>query len=243
MCSIFNDEFSKIYDTFNYDEKLKIFLDIILDFCDKNDIKLHKHIDMGCGTGSFCKMVKEKNIDTKGIDISEGMLKVAKEKYPQIMFEHSNIVDYKENNEYDFITCTFDTINHLLELEQWDKFLKNICALIKQNGIFAFDFITMKKYKNANEILFSTRKNDKDYIICRFPIENNLLVSKYIYYLQSGKMYKKIEQTIVEAFFETEDIIKLLEKNGFEIKKIYNKKLQEITDFDSNRVYIICQKK
>jgi len=243
MHSIFNEDFSKIYDTFNYDEKLKIFLDIILDFCDRSDIKLQNHLDMGCGTGNFCKMVKEKNIDSKGVDISEGMLKIAKEKYPDIIFENSNIVNYKENNKYDFITCNFDTINHLLEIELWNKFFENVGVLMKQNGIFAFDFITMKKYRNANEIVFSTREKDKDYIICRFPIEKNLLISKYIYYLQNGRTYKKTEQTIVEAFFETEDIIKLLKDNGFEIKKIYDKKLEEIADFDSNRVYIICQKK
>jgi len=52
-------------------------------------------VDIGCGFGDFLKFIKERKIKTssfRGIDINEDLLKVARKRYPGIIFENRNIL-------------------------------------------------------------------------------------------------------------------------------------------------------
>lgn len=44
-------------------------------------------LDAGCGVGEDCKYVEQKGFDAIGIDLSEGMLQIAREKYPEGKFK------------------------------------------------------------------------------------------------------------------------------------------------------------
>lgn len=241
MSSIFSEEYSKLYDFNNYDKKMQQVAKVFFDFVKRNNIEIKAHIDFGCGTGYFCKLINDLNIKTMGIDLSDGMLKIAKEKYPNIDFINGNIINYKPKVKVDFISCNYDTVNHLIEFDEWEMFFKNVYDNLNDKGVFLFDFVTMYKFKNTNEMEFSTKNNDYDYMLCRIPIDDNKIVSKYIFYIKENDAYKKVEQSIVESFFDNEDIFNLLKKTGFKILKIYDKDLNELKD-DSKRIYVICQK-
>ena len=241
MNNIFSEEYSKLYDFNNYDKKMKKVSKKFIDYINDSNIKINSHIDFGCGTGYFCKLMNDIEVKTMGIDISDGMLKIAKEKYPGIKFENGNILNYKSENKVDFISCNYDTVNHLAEFNDWMMFFENVYKNLNNGGLFLFDFVTMSKFKDTNEIEFSTRNSEYDYLICRIPIDDNKIISKYIFYIKEKKNYKKVEQSIVENFFNNDDIFNLLEKVGFKILKLYDKDLNEL-DNDSNRIYVICQK-
>ena len=241
MSNIFNDEYSKLYDFNNYNKKADKVINKFINYIKNNDIQITSHIDFGCGTGYFCKLISDMGIDTMGIDISHGMLKIAKEKYPNIDFKDGNIVDYKSKNKVDFISCNYDTVNHLLDFSEWKLFFENVYKNLNDGGLFLFDFVTMQKFKDTNEIEFSTRNNNYDYLICRIPIDNNRIISKFIFYIKENDSYKKVEQSITESFFDNDNIFNLLRETGFKILETYDKDLNKLEN-DSNRIYVICQK-
>lgn len=45
-----------------------------------------KNLDICCGTGELCNFFMNNNIDSKGVDISEDMITVARDKFPNIEF-------------------------------------------------------------------------------------------------------------------------------------------------------------
>ncbi|BCD90149.1 hypothetical protein fh0823_02880 [Francisella halioticida] len=44
-------------------------------------------LDLGCGTGDLTNEIKNKGVKIIGVDLSENMLKKAKENYPDIEFK------------------------------------------------------------------------------------------------------------------------------------------------------------
>ncbi|MBH1940914.1 class I SAM-dependent methyltransferase [Mobilitalea sibirica] len=54
-----------------------------------------KVCDLGCGPGHITRFIKDQGIDVCGIDISDGMLRKAKEKNPDIEFIKGNILELK----------------------------------------------------------------------------------------------------------------------------------------------------
>jgi len=96
-------------------------------------------LDLACGTGDFCLVLQKhfSNAEVSGIDISAGMLDVARLKCPQMTFMQSDVLDANWGAP-DAITCAFGFRNfadkdavlakaastlpigrHLLVLELW----------------------------------------------------------------------------------------------------------------------------
>ncbi len=73
-----------------------------------------KSLDIGCGVGFACSMLKEKQYQVYGIDISEDALKVARRLVPHGTFSmasESGRVQYPDNT-FDLVTC-FGVLEHI----------------------------------------------------------------------------------------------------------------------------------
>ena len=162
------------------------------------DIKPHDIVlDLCCGTGDLAGLVKkyQPNTDVCGIDISENMIKIAKNKYKNIQFFQGDITNlpYKDNY-FDIVTFGFG-LRNILNAE---KAVEEIYRILKPNGIFLhIDF------GNKN---FANKIYDK---ITPF-LASNFTKNKSAYnYLIKSK----------EIFPEPKDLIKDFESKGFKIIK------------------------
>ncbi len=63
-------------------------------------------MDLGCGTGEHIKYLRQ-SYDIVGIDVSEEMLELAKQKNPDVIFHKMNMLDFKLSQKFDAIICLF----------------------------------------------------------------------------------------------------------------------------------------
>ncbi|MGM0380146.1 MAG: class I SAM-dependent methyltransferase, partial [Bacillota bacterium] len=111
---VFN-EIAKDYDDW-YKTKLGSFVDKVetkAAFDLLNVKKKDKILDAGCGTGNFTKKIKEnyKKVDIIGIDISNKMLKIARQKNSELEFKKMDL------NDLNFEDNTFDKIISMATFE------------------------------------------------------------------------------------------------------------------------------
>lgn len=99
------------------------------------NVKGKKILDMGCGTGLYTKIIKKKGAKVKGIDLSEGMIKIAREEVPGVEFKVGSAekLPYK-NKEFDIVLAAL-----MMEyFSSWNKVLKEVKRVLKPNGLFIF---------------------------------------------------------------------------------------------------------
>ena len=46
-----------------------------------------KILDLGCGNGRLYELFREKTVDYYGVDFSEGLIEIARKRYPQFKFQ------------------------------------------------------------------------------------------------------------------------------------------------------------
>lgn len=96
-------------------------------------------LDVGCGrTGRFISLLLAQGYSPQGIDISENMLQLAKEKHPDIPFYHADICSWVLPEQYHFITA-WDSLWHL-PLTQQAPVLHKLMSNLVPGGIFIFSF-------------------------------------------------------------------------------------------------------
>lgn len=138
---MYSDIFSKVYDGFGWNYYPESFAELLWKWLQEQKLQVKNMLDLGCGTGVLCDRMQEKGIETYGVDLSEGMIAMAREKYPHIPFAVGNMIDWKPDTTYDLVTSTCDAVNHLLEPDDVKQMMKNVYSYMNGGGVFLFDLL------------------------------------------------------------------------------------------------------
>ncbi len=116
---------------------------------------LKKHdliLDVGCGFGRDSKFFYENGLKVIGIDLSEGLLKIAKKSYPKINFIKADIrnLPFKDGS-FDGVWCSA-VLLHLEKLQDVKKALKEMYRVLKKDGVI---FISVKKQLGKEKTSFT----------------------------------------------------------------------------------------
>ena len=133
--------FSKVYDAFGWNFYPEEFAELLLKWMQENEIRVESMLDIGCGTGVLCHVLQEHGIKAHGMDLSEGMLRVAREKYPEIPFEQGNMITYDTPLRFDLVTSTCDAMNHILSPEDLEQAMRHVHMYLAPGGYFLFDLL------------------------------------------------------------------------------------------------------
>jgi SAM-dependent methyltransferase len=75
-----------------------------------------KAIDFGCGSGYLEDFLEGRELDLMGIDVSEGMLARARERFPQWRFEKGDLYGFQPDDQYHLVMENA-VMHHLVDYE------------------------------------------------------------------------------------------------------------------------------
>lgn len=202
---------SEIYDECNINDHSIIYGESMLRYFEimHPNESFKKNLDLCCGTGSLCNFFMENGIESKGVDLSEGMLEIALKKYPDIEFVHCNIINYKDDEKYDFITLIDDALNHIIEIDDLKKSFQNANDFLRKDGLFIFDINNFNQISSKKREKFS---DDSKKLVYTTSKEGKLVNYKVEYYENDEFIWSEI---INERDYTVDEIIGLLNDTGF----------------------------
>jgi SAM-dependent methyltransferase len=66
-------------------------------------------LDVACGTGAHAPYLRDEFV-YEGLDLDPGMLTVARERFPDVVFHEGDMVDFALGRQFDVVTCLFSSI-------------------------------------------------------------------------------------------------------------------------------------
>jgi len=235
----FYNEYAKYYEKIyrDYLEKSENSLRSIYEkYLNNHSDKKWMIIDLGCGTGRQLKFFKDilgnKCLKAIGIDISESMIKLAKNKYYEIEWLEMDMLKLDKNwvnckikeikdtsNVEMLITCLGNTLAHLPyeEYEGFGTVLKNIC--ISKNSLVVLEIRNgekLKEEKPAIEILSIPNNKDFSFSFYHMHHKDNIYPTD-VYFVDEKGTIKKWSNEI-SYYVLTEKLRNVLEEN-FDITK------------------------
>ena len=113
---MYSDAFCKVYNEFGWNYFPEAFGEQLLIWLEQNNVKVKASLDLACGTGVLCEILHGQGIDASGMDFSEGMIEIAKQRNPEIFYEVADMITYCPKKYFDLVTCTGDALNHIMDL-------------------------------------------------------------------------------------------------------------------------------
>lgn len=95
-------------------------------------------LDVACGTGSHIEHLK-KHFGVEGLDLSEGLLELARQRNPEIQFHHADMIDFNLGRQFDIITCLFSSIGYVRTVENLQRAINCMGQHIRPGGILLIE--------------------------------------------------------------------------------------------------------
>ncbi|MBV8432299.1 MAG: class I SAM-dependent methyltransferase, partial [Solirubrobacterales bacterium] len=86
-----------------------------------------------------------------GCDISEGMIRRARQKLPRLAdaFSVADMRDLPELGQFDLVLCLDDAVNYLLGADDLESAFASVEGVLAPNGVFAFDVNSLLTYRTC----------------------------------------------------------------------------------------------
>ena len=212
---MYSDVFCRVYNEFGWNYYPEAFGGTLLSWLKEKGIHPESALDLACGTGVLCRILQDGGIPSRGMDLSSGMIAIARQANPDIPFDVADMLTYAPGQRFDLITCTGDAINHIPELADVERIFANVFDWLKPGGYFIFDLLDEQEISTAEpfDLEFD------EHITARFqitrPAENRV-------HLQT-QVFEDGVHTFTEDIFETVHdraaIVSMLSRRGFSLLK------------------------
>jgi SAM-dependent methyltransferase len=210
-----------LYKDKDYEGELKFIEQIFSAFGTPSTI-----IEVGCGTGNYTQLLHQKGYDITGLDVSEKMINLAKQKC-DCAFRVGDIRSFSLGERFDACIAMFAVMGYVVENSDVVKALRNIRGHLKSGGLFVFDVwnglavmrtlpeVRVKEVEDTTSkvVRVANPKLEAFNQVCVVDYQFNVLNKR-------DRTSEKFSESHRVRFYFPQEIKFFLEASGFEVLKI-----------------------
>jgi len=202
-------------------------------------------LDLCCCTGQLARVLTNHGYRITGLDGSEEMLRFSRENAPDAEFILADARTFELPDNYQAVISVFDSLNHVMSLDELTSVFINVNAALQSGGLFLFDMNIEAGYRTdwngdssivEDDLVCITRTSYK-------PEERLALFDATIFYSENG--WQRSDVKLTQRCYSGSEILTALEAAGFDdihshACNLYSE-LIELTK-DDERAFFICRK-
>lgn len=220
--------------------------------------------DLGCGTGNMTTRLSDAGYDMIGIDCSEEMLQIAREKQylhleereeesqelddglsqmKSIMYLLQDMREFELFGTVRACISVCDSVNYILEEKELLETFRLVNNYLDPKGLFLFDFNTVHKYRDVigDSVIAENRDN------CSFIWENFYNdedeINEYdltIFVQQEGDTFERFKEEHYQKGYTLETMKRLIEESGMVFVKAIDSDTKGEVTGESQRIFVIA---
>jgi SAM-dependent methyltransferase len=199
-------------------------------------------LDLACGTGSITARLAGA-YQVSGLDISPGMLAVARENLPGgTELYLADMTSFRLDARFDVIVCAYQGINHLLSPAAWQSSFDRARDHLNDGGLFVFDIATLSHLDQMASVPRIVQEFAGHYLLIRVRTADGMMFDWHIevYELQPDGRYRLLTQTIRLRSFPLADIREALRARFSSVEVISDGNSADTQNED--RIWFACRK-
>ena len=220
---MYSDVFCEVYNAFGWNYYPEIFGQQLLQWLEKNQIKPKTSLDLACGTGILCRILHNSGINASGMDLSEGMIDIARRENPGIRFDVGDMTTYCPERRFDLVTCTGDALNHIPELDDVETIFRNVYAYTSEGGYFVFDILNEQEVSTSEPFEMDFTDTTKVWFQMTRPERSEVNLKIRVY--ENGEL--RFEENIRETIHDPGEVCDLLRRTGFSVVRCADRLLDD----------------
>lgn len=199
-------------------------------------------LDLCCGTGQIAHGLTQKGYRVTGLDGSAAMLEFARHNAPAAEFIHADARSFSLPTKYKAAISAFDSLNHVMELDELKQVFRNVHAALEEDGIFLFDL----NLEDENEVLGNSLSLSEDDHACivMTDYDVNTMLKRYrvtMFQLES-ELWRRSDLTLTQRYYRNEDVLAALSEAGFARVRTYDARHEFGMTLSDGRMFYFARK-
>jgi len=180
-------------------------------------------LDLCCGTGQLARYFLDQGHTVTGLDLSEDMLTHARRnagphlESGRAQFVQADASNFTLPHSFDFVTSTYDAINHLADLEALRGCLTSVARVTVPGGRFVFDLNTrhglLDRWNGTMAV-----DDERIFLVNRGHYDGGpraeMTITGFVPDLDRGG-YRRFDETAFNTVFTLEDVARLAGETGW----------------------------
>ena len=164
-------------------------------------------LDVACGTGAIAASLAlehQGGYRVSGLDISPGMLAVARAKLPAgTPLYQADMTSFRIDARFDAVVCAYQGVNHLLSFPAWESFFRCVYEHLNAGGVFVFDIATVGHLAQMAGLEKIVQQFGDNYLLIRVHTVDGAVFEWRIevYELQPGGRYRLLTEVVEMTSF------------------------------------------
>ena len=220
----FFDSFAYFYTKGPYPQYSERMVELLPNVLARFDARPRTILDIACGEGTFAVAMAKKGLRVTGVDRSPQMLEFARERAErenaEVEFLRQDMRSLSLDERFDLVTCWFDSLNYILELEGIQKTFAGVYRALKKAGLFVFDMNTI--YGLAVDWQREPcyiQQNSPEFFEIHFPsydFEKRIAITSILGFVKEGDGWVRMDEEHKERGYTLEEIRQCSQAVGFQ---------------------------
>ena len=185
-------------------------------------------LDLACGTGRHAQELAGMGYRVDGSDLSADMVAVARDRAKRVglpirFYNESFQSCGRIGRQYDAVIAMFSAIDYLTEYRDLARSLENVRALLREGGVFIFDFwngnavvegyspVRVKRVEKGEHVVVRRSNTSLDVVSQIATVNFDFLL------LKAGSVVREFSETHPIRYFFPQEMTDMLAANRFEV--------------------------
>ena len=178
-----------------------------------------KGLEVGCGSGYFCRALAKEGYVMTGTDISAPMLDVAAKKAREAgvraEFVLSDVLRLRTPERYDFALAPNDCFNYIPQ-EKLAQAFRRVADCLKKGAIFWFDISSAGKLRGkVGDNIFADDREEVTYLCFSKLRGESVEMDVTLFARQADGRFVRSDEKHVQYIHEEDDVLSALRAAGF----------------------------
>jgi len=209
------DDFADVYNRYwgNFPlEVMPVLEDLVLNEFPKGT----RILDICCGTGQLAGNLTARGYEVTGIDSSDQMLKYARENAPTTPFIPSDVRSFMLMARFNVALCTFDSLNHMLTLDDLERVFANVFRQLEAKGVFVFDMNLESGFLNRWVQPFNiVSETDAVMVNSQYDMDKKIATANITSFIQQDDSWKRSDAVLTQRAYSIHEVFETLAAVGF----------------------------
>ncbi|OLN23420.1 SAM-dependent methyltransferase [Domibacillus antri] len=238
------NRFASVYDALMQDAPYEEWTEIL-----RSETRIGRLLDIGCGTGELAVRFAQAGYDVTGIDLSDEMLAVAREKADALKLDiplfQQDMRELEGVGMFQTAVIFCDALNYLRTEEDVKKTFQSVYNHLEEDGLFLFDVHSTYKINHVfQEQTFADAGADISFIWNAFPgAEPDSVEHELTFFVQTDNgLYERFDELHHQRTFPPELYKQWLVETGFTIEGITADFTKQAPSENTERIFFKAKK-
>ena len=206
-----------------------------------------KVLDLCCGSGHVTKELVVREYAVTGIDSSAELIALARQKMPTTDFRVQDARELQLEARYGAALSTFDSLNHILQLDQLRKVFEGVYQALQPNSRFVFDMNLEQAYlADLRDWVVNLEEGSVSLVRGKFDVRTKRASTELIWFIQreNGSCWQQKRSIVEQQCYTQAEILTNLSAAGFrDIEAIAACDAGVSAELGVGRIYFAAQRK